>query len=156
RAGERVVSQEEKNMIRVLAMLFPPIIAISLPMAAAALEPPGRFKQADQAEQALKLVGYDNVYVFEWQGGVPGGWVQFDAKRYELPVLETARKLFKTDEEVDPSQLRGIVVIAIRSANAKTGLCECKVGLQVIRLAGEKKSGMREVNSGVIREYESE
>jgi hypothetical protein len=95
-------------------------------------------ERSEDLQTALAPLGFDEVRVFTWRGGLLGGSITFqdgqDLQPMDLGavVLATARKLFRDGEALDPKAISGVIVIAIQkpAGDAAKGR-PCRVSMAV-------------------------
>jgi len=120
------------------------VAAIFLPIQAAHSQDGGGLHRANaSAELPLRLVGFPTALIYEWEVGIPGGWVRDEAAKSQkraLTLLETARGLFKEGEAFDPSQLHGTLVVTIDAAPDSQGRYACRVGWVIYRRLSKEES----------------
>jgi hypothetical protein len=94
----------------------------------------------DDAINAIKVLGYPEAYVYRWQGGVPDGWVEFDAKggpqREQLAWCRTiARQSMdrsKADGLAAAERFSGLVVVALQNRGKGVGSdYDCSIGFYI-------------------------
>jgi hypothetical protein len=94
-------------------------------------------EQVDEAEQALRLAGFQEAFVYRWRGGLLDGYALLDtAKGTERVSLNTEQQALDAHQvvvaqskearggpvQLDPARVRGLIVIAIRpKAKGATG-----------------------------------
>jgi hypothetical protein len=94
-------------------------------------------EQIDEAEQALRLAGFQEAFVYRWRGGLLDGYVLLDTPGgTERVSLNTEQQAFDAHQvvvaqskekrgppvQLDLARVRGLIVIAIRpKAKGATG-----------------------------------
>ena len=98
-----------------------------------------------ETAEALKIVGFEHVYVYTWQGGRLGGFVEFDGpKKLDVSAMADAATSTMNNvakaEGVTPDQVhsRGLVLFAIKPVQDSAKERECFFGL---RISWEAKVG---------------
>jgi hypothetical protein len=132
-------------------------VSVSLPAAQ-----PSRpaLEQVADAERALQLAGFDQAFVYRWQGGLLEGHVldsgRVDA-RAPIETEEMARSAFRivADQEgqkdgkarLDPAQISGLIVIAIRPKKADAPDREC---IRAVSVRVEREGKVAELGTGLV------
>jgi hypothetical protein len=83
----------------------------------------GALERSEDLESALQPLGFDEVRVFSWHGGLLNGKVHFQDGENIKPVdfntlTNSVKKLFPKGTTFDPSAISGVLVIAIKKATA--------------------------------------
>jgi hypothetical protein len=130
-------------------------------------EGPVKLTRNEEAEHAIRLLGQPTfrVFVYQWRGGIPDGWVQFDGPKAERkPLLseQTVQALLKDAKNATPPSQSGMLVITIGIPDeSKNGLqpCQVVVELQLERPTGDGKATSVNVltsrSSGWVRDFAS-
>ena len=86
-------------------------------------------EQMEEAEQALRLAGFQEAFVYRWRGGLLDGYVLLDTpKGTERVSLNSEQQALDAHQvvvarskvkrglpvQLDPARVRGLIVIAIR------------------------------------------
>jgi len=117
-------------------------------------------EQLADAEQALQLAGFEQAFVYRWQGGLLQGHVldsgQADA-RVPIDTEKMARSAFRivaaeagdadSKAQFDPAQVSGMIVIAIRPKKDDSADREC---IRAVRVRVEREGKVAELGTGLV------
>jgi hypothetical protein len=124
-----------------VALLLPSLVFLSDPHACVA-EPVNTqplLERSEDLESAIQLLGFDEVRVFSWRGGLLHGKINFrdgpDIKPVDLNGLgDSAKKLFPKGTVFDPHPISGVLVIAMKKPTddaAKDRECQVSIVVRV-------------------------
>jgi hypothetical protein len=103
------------------------------------------------AVKAIKMLGYDQVLFFRWQGGAAEGWVEFDAadgpKRFPLDwARSTLDQWAKEGKKLDAKGSKGNLLLALRQIG-KSDEFDCELTADFM-LMPEADAGGRSTGGG--------
>jgi hypothetical protein len=101
----------------------------------------GELEAVDEAEEALRLAGFEHAFVYRWQGGLLNGHVLLDTPQGTEKVSLNTKNLAQDaltalaveagekggKAQLDPARIRGLLVIAIRPKAMGNAGHECIV-----------------------------
>jgi hypothetical protein len=95
-------------------------------------------ERCEDIEVAMRPLGFAEVHVYQWRGGVLEGWIQLQDKdgknqKEQLELARAAKVLFSKGQSFDPKAIRGAIIIAVKSSNDKSKARECIVTCSVVK-----------------------